>query len=157
MITDIKVKLSATALRLVLGWYMLADGLDNLFTPGWHSSGFLLGAKTFPAFYAWFALPSNAWWCDPLNLWSIVLIGVALILGVAVRPAAWAGAALMILYYFPHYVLPYVPHGFIVEEHIINAAGFVFVAVFPPAQEFGLGTFLRGTFLGRIPVVGKMI
>lgn len=152
-----QVTIAATVLRLCLGWYMLVDGAQILLTPGWTAAGFLAGAKTFPAFYAWFAMASNSWWVDPLNSWGITLVGVALILGVGIRPAAWAGAILMILYYFPHYVFPVVPYGYIVEEHIINAAAFVLVAVLPAAQTFGLARYVRETFLGRIPFVRTLI
>ena len=152
-----KITIAATALRLLLGWFMFFAGIEKVLDPTWTAEGFLLGAKTFPAFYAWFAEPANLWWSDPLNAWGITFVGVALLLGVAVRPAAWAGAGLMILYYFPHNVFPNVPHGFIVEEHIIYAAAFILVALFPPAWRFGLGNILRRTFLGRIPVVTFLI
>ena len=148
-----KVVVAAVVLRLLLGWLMLADGVQILLTPHWSARSFLLGAKTFPAFYAWFAAPINSWWVDPINSWGITLVGVALLLGVGVRPAAWAGAALMILYYFPHYTFPMVPNGFIVDEHIIYAAAFVLIAVFPAAQSFGLSRLARQTFLGRIPLL----
>ncbi len=152
-----RVTIAANILRLLLGWFMFVDGLQILLTPNWSASSFLLGAKTFPAFYAWFALPSNGWWVNPLNAWGITLVGVALLLGVGTRPAAWAGAALMILYYFPHYAFPIVPNGFIVEDHIIYASAFVLVAVFPAAQSFGLARYLRETFLERIPVVSALL
>jgi thiosulfate dehydrogenase (quinone) large subunit len=152
-----RIVFAATVLRLLLGWYMLIDGAQILLTPGWSASGFLLGAKTFPAFYAWFALPMNGWWVNPLNSWGITLIGAALILGVGVRVASWAGALMMILYYFPHYAFPIVPYGYIVEEHIIYAAAFVLFAVWPAAEWFGLGRYLRGTALGRIPILGALL
>ena len=152
-----KVTLAATVFRLLLGWFMLVDGYQILTTPNWSAASFLAGAKTFPGFYAWFALPQNSWWVDPLNAWGITLVGVALLLGVGVRAASLAGAALMILYYFPHYAFPVVPHGFIVEEHIIDAAGFILIALLPQAQSFGLAKFMRGTFLGRIPFVGSIL
>ena len=151
------VTISAVVLRLLLGWFMLVDGWQILMTPGWTAASFLNGAQTFPAFYAWFALPMNSWWVDPVNSWGITLIGVALLLGVGIRPAAWAGALMMILYYFPHYAFPIVPHGYIVEEHIIYAAAFVLIALFPAAQTFALGTPLRRTFLGRIPILDKLV
>jgi thiosulfate dehydrogenase [quinone] large subunit len=152
-----RVVVAATVLRLMLGWYMLADGLSNLFTPGWSASGFLIGAKTFPAFYAWFASPMNIWWVNPLNLWGITLVGSALILGACVRPAAWAGVALMLLYYFPHYAFPVVPNGFIVEDHLIDASGFALVALWPAARQFGLSRYLRGTFLGQSPALRWLV
>ncbi len=152
---DKHVVWAANALRFLMGWFMFADGFPFLLDPSWSASKFLLGAKTFPAFYAWFAMPSNSWWVDPLNSWGIVLIGLALLLGVGVRPAAWAGALMMILYYFPHYTLPIVPHGYIVEEHIIYAAIFVLLALWPASYSIGFGKYARSTFLGRLPIVGS--
>jgi thiosulfate dehydrogenase [quinone] large subunit len=153
-----KTTISAVTLRLLLGWFMLVDGIENALNPSFSASGFLLGSKIFPSFYAWFAQPMNLWWVNPLNAWGITLVGVALLLGVAIRPAAWSGVALMILYYFPHYTtLPWVPNGFIVEDHLIYAAAFALVALLPAAQRFGLSSILRRTFLGRIPVVRAVI
>lgn len=152
-----QVTIAATALRLLLGWFMFVDGLEALFTPNWSASGFLLGAKTFPAFYAWFAAAGNSWWVNPLNSWGITVIGVALLLGIGVRFASWAGVLLMLLYYFPHYTLPWVPNGFVVEYHIIYAAIFVLIAVFPTAQDFGLAKYMRKSFLGRIPLLRTLI
>ncbi len=145
------------ALRLVLGWFMFFAGIEKVLNPAWSASGFLLSAKTFPDFYAWFAQPSNSWWIDPLNAWGILLIGIALLLGVGVRPAAWAGAFLMLIYYFPHVEFPYVAHGFIVEEHIIYAVSFILVGLLPAAQHFGLGSFLRSTPLNRVPFLRSLL
>lgn len=145
---------SIAILRIVLGWYMLADGYLIVTNPTWSAAGFLSSAKTFPAFYAWFAQPGNLWWVNPLNEWGIVLIGVALILGIAVRPAAWAGVLMMIVYYFPHYAYPFaVQYGWVVEEHVIVAAGFAVIALAPSAEFFGLGAWARHSFLGRTPVL----
>ncbi|HVM59181.1 MAG TPA: DoxX family membrane protein [Candidatus Paceibacterota bacterium] len=151
------IAVTAIVLRLLMGWYMFADGFKILMTPGWSASGFLLSAKTFPAFYAFFAQPAFGWWVNPLNSWGITLIGVALLLGVGIRFASWAGAALMILYYFPHYVFPYVTYGYIVDEHIVFAAVFALIALWPVAQSFALAPALRRTFLGRIPLLGRLI
>lgn len=148
---------SITIVRFLLGWYMFFDGLKILLTPHWSAAGFLSSAKTFPVFYAWFAQPSNLWWVNPVNSWGIVLIGVALLCGVGVRAASWAGAILMILYYFPHYVFPVVPYGYIVEEHIIYATMFVFIALFPPAWSIGLSSYLRRTSLNRIPLIRSLL
>lgn len=152
-----KVAVAATSLRMLLGWLMFFAGIEKVLNPDWTAQGFLLSAKTFPDFYAWFALPMNAWWVDPMNAWGITLVGVGLLLGVAVRPAAWAGALLMVLYYFPQNVFPTVPHGYVVEEHVIYAAALIFIAVFAPAQHFGLGKMCRQTPLGRLPIIGPML
>jgi len=147
----------APLLRFLLGWFMFFAGIEKVLNPEWTASGFLMTAKTFPSFYAWFASAGNSWWVDPLNAWGLTLVGVALLLGVAIRPAALAGFALMILYYFPHVDFPNVPHGFIVEEHIIYGAAFLLVAFLPAAKRFGLSRALHYSFIGRIPVIGKLL
>lgn len=150
--------IAASALRFVLGWYMFFAGIEKVLDPSWTASGFLMGSKTFPEFYAWFAAPAQALWVDPLNAWGITLVGAALLLGVFVRPAAIAGALLMILYYFPQVAYPFVlSHGFIVEEHIINAAAFLTVAFLPAARRYGLSGRLQETFLGRLPIVRSLV
>jgi len=148
---------AAPLLRFLLGWFMFFAGIEKVINPEWSASGFLMAAKTFPDFYAWFASASQSWWVDPLNAWGITLVGVALVLGVAVRPAALAGLALMLLYYFPHVDFPYVEHGFIVEEHIIYGAAFLLVAFLPAARRFSFSRTLRHSFLGRIPVIGNLL
>jgi thiosulfate dehydrogenase [quinone] large subunit len=152
-----KITVSAVTLRLLLGWYIFYAGITKVIDPTWTAKSFLLGAKTFPAFYAWFAQPINSWWVDPLNAWGLVFIGAAFLLGVGMRPAGWCGAALMIIYYFPHYVFPQVPNGFIVEDHFIFAAAFILLAYLPAAQRFSLRETMRRTFLGRIPVIKSFI
>ena len=139
-------EISIVGLRIVLGWFMFFAGIEKVLNPEWSAAGFLAHAQTFPSFYAWFAEPMNLIWVNPLNAWGITLIGVALFLGVAIRPAAWAGAVMMIMYYFPHVTLPYLEHGFIVEEHIIYAVAFTVVALLPEAGRFGLGIRLRRMF-----------
>ena len=151
--------LAASGLRFLLGWYMFFAGVEKVINPEWTASGFLLGAKTFSAFYAWFAAPAQSVWVDPLNAWGITLVGAALLLGLAVRPAAIAGAVLMILYYFPHNAFPYVPHGFIVEEHIIYAAAFILIliALMPAAERPGLAYYARQSPLGRLPFLRRLL
>ena len=151
------VVITATLMRILLGWYMFVDGYQILTTPHWSSHDFLVNAKMFPAFYAWFAQPTQLWWVDLLNPWGVTLIGAALILGLFVRPAAWAGVVLMLLYYFPQYNLPVVPHGYIVEFHLIYAAMFATIATLPAAQTFGLSRLARNTFFSSIPVLWRFI
>lgn len=152
------VAIAAIVLRVLMGWFMFFDGLGILQTPHWSAKGFLLAAKTFPQFYAWFAIPMNSWWVDPLNSWGITLVGVALLLGIFTRPAAWAGFLLMILYYFPHNVFPYVTYGYVVEEHVIYAGVFALIAVWPLASRFGIGAWLRNkTSLSRLPLIGRWL
>ena len=137
---------------------MFFAGIEKVLNPEWSASRFLNSAQTFSDFYAWFALPGNTWWVDPLNAWGITLIGVALLLGVCVTYAGFAGAFLMILYYFPHVSFPFIlEHGFIVEEHIIYAAAFILIALLPEAERFGIASFLRRSPLKKVPFLKHVI
>lgn len=148
----------APALRVSLGWFMFFAGIEKVLNPAWTAAGFLAGAKTFPEFYGWFALAQNAWWVDPLNAWGITLVGVAFILGIGLRQAALVGVILMILYYFPHFdTLPWIPHGFIVEEHIIYAIAFLLVAVMPEARRFSIAAYVHHSPLMRFSLVRWLV
>lgn len=148
---------TSVALRILLGWYMFFAGIEKVLDPEWTASAFLSSAKTFPALYAWFGSATNAWWVDPLNAWGITLVGVALVFGVGIRVASWGGALLMILYYFPHFAFPTVPHGFIVEFHVVFAVAFILIGIMPEAHRFALATPIKKSFLGRIPVLRSLL
>lgn len=152
-----KIVAAAVLLRVSLGWFMFFAGLGKIIDPAWSAKSFLLGAKTFSDFYAWFALPANLWWVDPLNEWGLFFVGLALLLGVSIRFASFAGAAFMVLYYFPHLTFPYVSHSFLVEEHVIYALAFMLVAFLPHAHMLGLSAALKRTPLGKIPLVRSLL
>lgn len=134
-----------------MGWFMLLAGGEKIIDPTWSAAGFLQGAINFHSFYAWLALPSNIWWVDIANSWGITLVGVALLTGVMVRIASYGGAFLMLLYYFPQVPFPKVPHGFIVEEHIIYV--FVFLLIAYSKEKYALAPILRKSF----PFLAKYI
>ncbi len=125
-------------LRLATGWLMFYAGITKILDPTWSAAGYLNNAKTFPGFFAWFAKPENLGWVNFVNEWGLTLLGVALILGVGVRFSSALGVILMMLYYFPAVDFPFVPHGFIVEEHIIYAAVLAFLAAVRAGRYWGL-------------------
>ncbi|MSR70823.1 hypothetical protein EXS62_02175 [Candidatus Kaiserbacteria bacterium] len=43
------------------------------------------------------------------------------------------------------------------EDHIIYAAVFVLIALWPASYSIGLAKYIRGTFLGKLPVVGALM
>lgn len=64
-----------------------------------------------------------------MNEWGLLLIGLGLLSGVLARPAAYAGALMMILYYFPVLDFPYIgEHSLLVDEHIIYAFALLLIA-----------------------------
>ncbi len=133
-------KLSLFLLRITTGWLLFYAGLTKLMNPTWSAASYLTTAKTFSGLYGWLASPSMLPFVDFINEWGLTLIGAALILGIFVRFSGIAGAILMLLYYFP--VLEpglVIAHGWLVDEHIIYAAGLLTLASWRAGRVWGLG------------------
>ncbi len=95
---------SVTIIRIAVGWHFLYEGISKIFSPGWSSAPFLAGSRwIFAPVFQWMSESSAITSVvDFLNIWGLVLIGLALILGAFTRVASGAGA-LMLLFYFVAY------------------------------------------------------
>lgn len=130
-------KLSLFLLRLTLGWMFLYAGWSHLTNPTFGASlvGYTGHAKLLPGLYSWLGSLS---FMPALNAWGLTLIGIALILGIFVRLASFAGAFMMLMYYLP-LGFPYPnAHALIVDEHIIYIAGFLTLAALRAGRAWGL-------------------
>ncbi len=117
----------------------LYAGITKLIDPSWTAGGFLQGAKTWSTLFHWFASPGVLPVTNFLNEWGLALIGIALILGVFVRLASYAGILLMILYYLPILQFPHpTPQSYIVDQHIIFILALAVLASFRAGRYFGL-------------------
>lgn len=124
-------KIVLTLLRVAMGWLFLYAGITKIFDPAWSAAGYLTNASSFASFYNWLALPANIGWINFVNEWGLTLIGIALILGVFVRWASYAGIVLMVLYWLPVLNFPYVgDHSYIVDEHVIYVLALAVLAYF---------------------------
>lgn len=134
-------KLQARAvfvLRVLLGWLFFYAGITKILNPSWSAAGFLEHAKTFPGFYVLLAHPLVIGIVNILNEWGLALLGVALILGIWVRLSSVLGAMLMLLYYFASNSLPFVPNGFIVDEHIVYIAVLITMFYLNAGRYYGI-------------------
>ena len=88
-------------LRMGIGWHLLYEGLVKLVSPGWTSAPFLAESRwLFSGAFHWIAAhPLVLRVVDLLNVWGLVLIGLALVLGAFSRLAAVSGIVLLFLYY----------------------------------------------------------
>lgn len=139
-------KVVTVLLRVALGWLFLYSGITKVLNPEWTAQGFLEGAKTFSGFYDWFAQGGNLDLVNLLNSWGQLLIGAGLLFGAFTRLAGFAGALLMILYYFPTLEFPAVSHGFLVDEHVIYAFVLLLLATVRAGQYFGVDEALQTRF-----------
>lgn len=127
-----------TILRITTGWLMFYAGITKIVNPAWTAKGYLMGAKTFPELFQWFASDANIGWVNLVNEWGLTLLGISLILGIGVRLSSVLGVGLMLLYYFPVLEFPKVAHGFLVDEHIIYASILLFFAAVRAGRYWGL-------------------
>ncbi len=99
--TNALKKLTITTIRVAIGWHFLYEGLSKIFIDDWTSKSYLDNAYGFlSGFYHWLSgSESMLNVVDFLNVYGLILIGLALFLGVFVRAASSAGAVLLILYY----------------------------------------------------------
>jgi uncharacterized membrane protein YphA (DoxX/SURF4 family) len=138
-------------ISIVIGWHFLYEGLVKVFNEGWTAKGFLLNSFGFlSSFYH--SMASNEvimQVVDFANIFGLILIGIALILGVFMRFASLSGVFLMLLYYFAYPPFGNVPangnlegHFWIVNRNLIEAMVLLFI-FFLPVNEFSILNLFR--------------
>ena len=98
------MKIIITIIRIAIGWHFLYEGLIKLLANEWSAASYLNSTSGFlSGFYHWLAASSGRLAViDFLNVWGLILIGLALFIGLFVRWASLAGALLLTLYYFAY-------------------------------------------------------
>ena len=140
-------KISLVLLRISMGWLFFYAGITKILNPNWSAASIIRGATRFPGFYNWLLNPSILPVVNFMNEWGLALLGVSLIIGFLVRPAAFFGAILMGLYYLAQLKFPYPnPHSLIVDEHII----YIFILLYFSAARAGKVWGLDGYFRRRL-------
>lgn len=139
------------ALRVLIGWHFLYEGISKLVNPDWTSVAFLLDSKGFLSsfFYSLASNPDVLKVVDFLNIWGLILIGLGLILGLFSRISIIAGMALLGMYYLSH--PPLVAYSFSVpsegsylwiNKNLIELAALAVLLVFPSWMQIGLDRFI---------------
>ncbi len=125
----------------------------------WTAKGYLESASgPLSSFYHWMASSETAMAVvNPLNMYGLTLIGLALFIGIAIRCAAVSGIILLALYYFA-----YPPFGgayyegsegsvYLVNKNVVEAFALV-VLLLVREKGYGLygliGVFMRGKSIG---------
>lgn len=130
------------ALRVVLGTLFFYAGWTKLIDPdGWSAAGFLQGATA--PFADFFQSLAGSVLVDQLNIWGLLLIGLALMLGFFVRPAAILGSLMMLMYYLAHFETN-IAHG-LIDEHIV----YIFILLLFLSGGVGHVLGLDGLMMGR--------
>ena len=139
--------LAVSILRVLIGWHFLYEGIIKILNPSWTAKEFLLGSRgLFSGLFHWIASGDQVMQVvDFLNAWGLTFIGLALILGLFTRTAAWSGVVLLSMYY-----LAYIPWGYnlygtpsegsylLVNKTLIELVALVVVGVFSGLQQYKL-------------------
>ena len=140
------------ALRLLIGWHFLYEGVVKLFNPHWTAGVFLARSKWLMAdvFHHIAGNASLLSFVDQLNIWALILIGLALFMGLFTRFAAVAGVLLLALYYLANPPLLGLGNGMptegsylVVDKNLIEIAALLVIAIFPTGRFFGLDALLH--------------
>ncbi|MDR2774398.1 MAG: DoxX family protein [Tannerella sp.] len=143
------IKWVITILRIAIGWHFLYEGCIKLFADQWSAESYLNNTRGFlSGFYHWLAAsPTMLQVVDFMNIWGLILIGLALFTGLCSRWASLFGTLLLALYYFA-----YPPFGisllggdgtlYIVNQLFIEAAALVFL-FFHTERGYGLDEFIE--------------
>ena len=143
--TSERGKLAVTLLRCAIGWHFLYEGVSKMAAGGWTAKGYLAGAVG-PLSGLYHAMASSdavLSVVNPLNMYGLTLIGMALFLGVAIRFAAASGIVLLALYYFAYPPFPGLPHAgsegalYLINKNAVEALALT-VLLFAGNRGYGL-------------------
>jgi uncharacterized membrane protein YphA (DoxX/SURF4 family) len=130
-------RLFITALRMAIGWHFFYEGLTKIWAGNWTASSYLLNTSGFVSgFYHWIAnSPSVLAVTDVLNMYGLLIIGLALFIGAFIRYASIGAILLLVLYYFayPPFGISFMNstegHLFIVDKIFIEAMALLFILI----------------------------
>lgn len=153
-------------LRILIGWHFLYEGWVKLLQPGWSSAGYLKSSNgpLGPLFHWLGSRDAAVAVVDLLNIWGLIGIGLCLMLGLWIRPAALGGIGLLVMYYFAYPPL-FSPAGagvsegsyLIVNKNLVELFALAVVVAFP-ASSWGLQALLnrrRGAPVRGAAAVGR--
>ena len=135
------------ALRVLIGWHFLYEGLVKVVNPNWSGAGYLMDSQgIFKGFFHSLAANQSVLLVvDFLNIWGLIAIGLGLIVGLFTRIALSAGILLLLFYYFSHppfvglkYGLPMEGSYLFVNKNLIEMAAMIVLLLFPTSKIIGI-------------------
>ena len=135
------------ALRVVIGWHFLYEGIVKLSNPNWSSVGYLLDSQGWfkDVFYWMASSPAILNTIDFLNVWGLIAIGFGLILGLLTPIALSGGILLLSMYYLSHppfvglkYALPMEGSYLFVNKTLIELVALIVLLSFPTGKYIGI-------------------
>lgn len=151
------------ALRIIIGWHFLYEGVVKLLSPGWSAWGYLMNSSGFLSGFFKGMAQNDALLSavDFLNVWGLIFIGLGLILGLFTRLAQFAGIALLGTYYLAN--PPFASNsgaGFegsylVVSKDLIELLALVILSFFNTGKFLGLDGLMNGFFQNKLQLVNQ--
>ncbi|MBR9998261.1 MAG: DoxX family protein [Cyclobacteriaceae bacterium] len=152
-----------TALRMLIGWHLLYEGILKIIDPAWTSAAYLAGSTgILSGFFQWIVDSSVMLTVvDALNVWGLTVIGFALIIGYRTRFFGIAGALLLFMYYmaYPPVIgrsgLSVEGNYLFVDKNLIESILLLGFATFSNGYLYGLDRILNGSGIKLHPFERK--
>jgi thiosulfate dehydrogenase [quinone] large subunit len=147
------------ALRVLIGWHFLYEGIAKLTAPSWSAAGFLSQARgpLADVMRGLAANPGALEIVNPLNMWGLTLVGLGLVLGCFTRLASAAGMLLLLMYYLCNppfvgyfYSLPAEGSYLVVNKNLVELAGLAVVFTTGSGRVLGLDRIIHGLLKRRL-------
>jgi thiosulfate dehydrogenase [quinone] large subunit len=149
---------AVVALRVLIGWHFLYEGIAKLTAPSWSAAGFLSQARgpLADVMRGLAANPGALEIVNPLNMWGLTLVGLGLVLGCFTRLASAAGMLLLLMYYLCNppfvgyfYSLPAEGSYLVVNKNLVELAGLAVVFTTGSGRVLGLDRIIHGLLQRR--------
>ena len=136
-------RLILISLRILVGGHLFFQGMIKLVSPTWTSQSYLENSY---GIFQWISGHSGLLKIiDILNIWGLILVGMALVIGFYERAAAICGIILLGLYYLAHppfsmltYNLTAEGQSFLVNATLLEIVALILLVILPTGQYFGL-------------------
>ncbi len=150
--------IALVVMRVFIGWHFLYEGVSKLVKDNWTAAGFLTASKgLFAGLFHWMANdPEVLEIINFLNIWGLIAIGLALILGCLTRLAAVFGALLVLMYYMVNpplvgyfYSIPTEGSYLLINKNLVELAALFVIAVTYSGRYVGLDRIIHALFRRR--------
>jgi thiosulfate dehydrogenase (quinone) large subunit len=144
--------IAITALRVLVGWHFLYEGLSKLTAPSWTAAGYLKQARgPLAEQFRWLTtrpdLLANA---DLITMWVLTIVGVCLMLGLFTRLASVIGIGFLLMFYLAappwigyFYAIPSEGSYLLVNKNLVELAALVVILLTGSGRFAGLDRILR--------------
>jgi thiosulfate dehydrogenase [quinone] large subunit len=144
---------AVVALRVLIGWHFLYEGLAKLGAPGWSAAGYLQQARgpLAGAFKALAADPGLLPLANQATIWGLIAVGLGLMLGCFTRLASASGILLIAMFYLCNppfvgyfYSAPSEGSYLVVNKNLVELAALAVVLTTRSGRVAGLDRLLHG-------------